>query len=54
MEVYPEIICLDGLVVQDRIDLQQQKFGFTIFHKDKVYKQKTYHVDSQETFMTWN
>ena len=34
-----DIICLDGLIVQE-LPVLNQMYGFEIFHKDKIYKTK--------------
>ncbi|CAK72198.1 unnamed protein product (macronuclear) [Paramecium tetraurelia] len=36
------IFCLDGLTIQEKVNNQEQQYGFEVSHKDKLYQTRTY------------
>ncbi|CAD8187009.1 unnamed protein product [Paramecium octaurelia] len=48
-----KIICLSGLIIKERVDQTNQKFGFEIFHKNQHYKHKVYHCSDEMSFRDW-
>ncbi|CAD8065720.1 unnamed protein product [Paramecium sonneborni] len=48
-----KIFCLDGLTIQEIVNNQEQKYGFEISHKDKVYPQRLYYCKDFEDFKKW-
>ncbi|KAM3139033.1 putative myosin light chain kinase 3 [Paramecium bursaria] len=47
------IICLDGLVISELIDNQNQQYGFDMTHKDQLYKKRQYYCENYEDFQKW-
>ncbi|CAD8120793.1 unnamed protein product [Paramecium sonneborni] len=53
-EIKPtKIICLSGLIIEERVDHTNQKFGFEIFHMNQHYKHKIYHCSDEMSFREW-
>ncbi|CAD8106094.1 unnamed protein product [Paramecium primaurelia] len=48
-----KIICLRGLIIKERVDHGNQKFGFEIFHMNQHYKHKVYHCSDEMSFREW-
>lgn len=51
--LFSEIICLDGLCVEQIVNKEEKKYGFEISHKEKVYKSKTFFCKDCESHEIW-
>ncbi|CAD8187756.1 unnamed protein product [Paramecium octaurelia] len=47
------IVCLSGLIIEERVDHANQKFGFEIFHMSPHYKHRVYHCSDEISFREW-
>ncbi|CAD8190471.1 unnamed protein product [Paramecium pentaurelia] len=48
-----KIVCLSGLIIEERVDHINQKFGFEIFHKNSHYKHKIYNCSDEISYREW-
>jgi hypothetical protein len=42
------------LVIEERVDLQAQKYGFEIFYVGKQYKSKLYYCSDEKSYKDWH
>ncbi|CAD8046316.1 unnamed protein product [Paramecium primaurelia] len=47
------IFCLDGLTIQEKVNNQEQQYGFEVSHKDKLYQTRTYMCQDFEDYKRW-
>ncbi|CAD8121385.1 unnamed protein product [Paramecium sonneborni] len=48
-----KVICLQGLIIEEKVHQQVQKYGFEILHVGKQYKGKSYGCQDDKQFRLW-
>ncbi|CAD8157767.1 unnamed protein product [Paramecium octaurelia] len=49
-----KVICLQGLIIEEKVDQQVQKYGFKILHVGKQYNSKSYECSDDKQFRLWS
>ncbi|CAD8173435.1 unnamed protein product [Paramecium pentaurelia] len=48
-----KVICLQGLIIEEKVHQQVQKYGFEVIHVGKQYKSKSYECSDDKQFRLW-
>ncbi|CAD8213388.1 unnamed protein product [Paramecium octaurelia] len=48
-----KVICLQGLIIEEKVHQQVQKYGFEVMHVGKQYKVKSYECSDDKQFRLW-